>query len=120
MVPGGCREGNKREGGGGMSRDAAESAVDSVSAGVVLLVAMAAMFCLARGCDWQGAVERDLDRRFEAARLEAVEIAEARAARVGGWQAYVHRDVNRWCRENGRPDAYPGEGSLDSDGNPID
>lgn len=103
-----------------MSRDVAESTVDSVSAGVVLLVAMAAMFCLARGCDWQRKFEDDLEARLEAARAEGAARVEARAARLGGWQAYIHREVNRWCRDNGYPDAHPGEGSLDSDGNPID
>ena len=94
---------------------------DTVCIVVMTAIVIAAMVCAFRGCFGYDAME--LEAKLERARAEGAARAEAKAAACGGWDGfggYTHRMVNQWCRENGRDDAYPGEGSLDKDGKPID
>lgn len=87
-------------------------------ADVICTVAMPAMVIAAMVCAFRGCF--DYDAMIERARAEGAARAEAIAEACGGWHNWCQRSVNEWCRRNGKVDAYPGVGSLDKDGKPID
>ena len=60
------------------------------------------------------------EERIAKARAEGAAMAEREAEAVGGWEAWVHRSVNRWCRKHGKPDAFAGAGALGADGKAVD
>lgn len=92
-----------------------------VCIGMLVLVAAGSVAMMLRSCSGYDALE--LEAMLERARAEGAARAEAKAEACGGWDGYggyTHRLVNQWCREQGESDAYPGEGSLNKDGKPID
>ncbi len=78
-----------------------------------MICAVAAVAAFGASMAWCGLT---FDRRMEEARKAGAAEADAKAEAVGGWEAWTHRSVNAWCRANGRPDAYAGEGALDAGG----
>lgn len=81
-----------------------------------IMCAVAVMAALGALLAWD---RLTLDRRMGEARAAGAAEADAKAEAVGGWEAWTHRSVNAWCRANGKPDAYEGDGALDADGKAV-